>query len=294
MDYTLGEAVKPLSGSLKIGVTVQKGDTFLDMMSEGISKRAQEDGVTVEFADSGGDISKQESQVKDFISKGYDGVIVVPDDAEKTAPITQAALAGNMPLVYVNRLPVDIPREIPYVGSDSLVAGELEMGELARLANYQGSIGILMGTPNQEAPIMRTKGCENVAAKWPNLQVVRKAGAEWSRDNARGIVSSWYKDGGPQVNIICANNDEMALGAVDAAKAEGKLGSTLIGGVDAISDALDSLAAGDMKVTVLQNAPGQGGGAVDMIVKMRNNEPVPSVVNIPFELVTPANLAQYR
>ena len=99
---------------------------------------------------------------------------------------------------------------------------------------------------------------------------------------------SWDIDG------VLANNDEMALGAIQAMKAAGiDMASVIVSGVDATQDALASMQAGELDITVFQNAAAQGGGALDAAVKLSKGEAVEKKVYIPFELVTPANVADY-
>ena len=95
-------------------------------------------------------------------------------------------------------------------------------------------------------------------------------------------------------DAIIANNDEMAIGAINALKAGKKwTPASIVAGIDATPDALASMKAGDLKVTVFQNAAGQGSGAVETALKLIKKQPVDRFVNVPFELVTPANLAKY-
>ena len=93
---------------------------------------------------------------------------------------------------------------------------------------------------------------------------------------------------------MLANNDEMALGAIQAMKAAGiDMASVIVSGVDATQDALASMQAGELDITVFQNAAAQGGGALDAAVKLAAGEAVEQKVYVPFELVTPANIDGY-
>jgi inositol transport system substrate-binding protein len=86
----------------------------------------------------------------------------------------------------------------------------------------------------------------------------------------------------------------MAIGAIQAMKAAGlDMGTIVVGGVDATQDALAAMQAGDLDATVFQNAAGQGKGALDAAVKLAKGEAVDQKVYIPFELVTPKNVADY-
>jgi ABC-type sugar transport system substrate-binding protein len=107
-------------------------------------------------------------------------------------------------------------------------------------------------------------------------------------------MTNWISTGA-QYDAVIANNDEMAIGAIQAMKAAGvDMKSVIVGGIDATQDALAAMAAGDLDVTVFQNAAGQGAGALDAALKLSKGEKVEKKVYIPFELVTPANLANYQ
>jgi inositol transport system substrate-binding protein len=93
---------------------------------------------------------------------------------------------------------------------------------------------------------------------------------------------------------VIANNDESAIGAIQAMKAAGiDMGDVVVGGVDATQDALQAMQAGELDATVFQDAAGQGSGALDAALKLAKGEAVDQKVYIPFQLVTPANIDQF-
>ena len=286
-------AVKPKDGkALKIGVTFPILDQFLQKVADGISARAKEAGVEVNIQAAQEKTDVQLGQVETFIANKVDAIIVVPVDTDAAGPMTAKAQAAGIPLVYVNRKPSDLPAGVPYVGSDSLLSGNLEMGELAKLAGGKGNVVILQGDPANEAAVLRTKGCEDTVAKNPGMKVIKKQAGNWQRDKGLAIMETWLQSG-DQIDIVCANNDEMALGAIQALKAANKLDKVLVGGVDATGDALAAMKAGELEVTVFQDAKGQGAGGVDAAVKLYNKDTVPAYVDVPYVLVTPANMAEF-
>ena len=93
---------------------------------------------------------------------------------------------------------------------------------------------------------------------------------------------------------MIANNDESAIGAIQAMKAAGiDMKSVVVGGVDATQDALAAMQAGDLDATVFQDAAGQGKGSLDAALKLAKGEAVDQKVYIPFQLVTPANIGDF-
>ena len=288
-------AAPPATKTVKIGVTFPILDQFLQKVADGITAEAKAKGAEVNIVAADEKTDVQLGQVENFISQKVDAIIVIAVDTDAATPMTEAAKAANIPLVYVNRRPADLPEGVPYVGSDSLVSGTLEMTELAKLAGGKGNVVIIQGDPANEAAVLRTKGCEDVVAKNPEMKVIKKAAANWARDKGQSVMENWLQSG-DDIKVVCANNDEMALGAINAIKAANKkLGADgiLVGGVDATSDALAAMKAGDLAVTVFQDAKGQGAGGVDVALKLVAGETVEATLDIPYVLVTPDNMADF-
>jgi hypothetical protein len=106
-------------------------------------------------------------------------------------------------------------------------------------------------------------------------------------------MTDWLSRG-VKFDAIISNNDEMAIGALQAMKLAGvDTKKAIVGGVDATQDALASMKAGDLKVTVFQDAAAQGKGAVDVALELAAGMPVDTKVYIPFHLVTPTNMDFY-
>lgn len=283
----------PAAKTLKIGVSFPILDQFLQKVADGITAEAKAKGVEVTIVAAEEKTDVQLGQVENFVSQKVDGIIVIPVDTDAAGPMTEAATSANIPLVYVNRRPSDLPETVPYVGSDSLYAGTVEMEELAKLANGKGNVVILQGDPANEAAQLRTKGCNDVVAKNPGMKVTKTQAGNWYREKGLSITENWLQSG-DQIDVICANNDEMALGAIQALKNANLLDKVLVGGVDATADALAAMKAGELEVTVFQDAKGQGGGGLDAVVKLINGEKVDPVVDIPYVLVTPDNMAEFE
>jgi inositol transport system substrate-binding protein len=134
--------------------------------------------------------------------------------------------------------------------------------------------------------VLATKECSGI-------KILDKREGKWQRTAGNDITTNWLSTG-MKFDAIIANNDEMAIGAIQALKAAKKwTPDFMVAGIDATPDALASMKAGDLKVSVFQNAAGQGTGSLDAAIKLIKKQPVDRFVNIPFELVTPANLSKY-
>jgi inositol transport system substrate-binding protein len=288
-----GAPASQAAGKVKIGVTFPILDQFLQTVADGMKAKATELGnVDLNIVAAQEKTDVQLGQVENFISQKVDAIIVIPVDTDAAGPMTAKAQAAKIPLVYVNRRPSDLPKGVPYVGSDSLYAGTVEMEQLAKLANGKGNVVILIGDPANEAAVFRTKGCKDVVAKNPGMKVTKEQSGNWQRDKGLAIMENWIQSG-ETIDVVCANNDEMALGAIQALKNANLLDKVLVGGVDATKDALAAMKAKELEVTVFQDAKGQGGGGVDAAVKLAGGGTVPDLVDIPYQLVTPENMSQF-
>ncbi|ENK5077857.1 sugar ABC transporter substrate-binding protein [Klebsiella variicola subsp. variicola] len=277
----------------KIGVSMAYFDqNFLTIIRQSIEKEAQARHVDVQFEDARGDTGRQADQVQSFIASGVDAIIVDPVDSASTLQLTKMAQQAKMPLVYVNRTPGDktLPPGVVFVGSDERESGTLQMEALAKLANYKGNVAIMIGNLTDAGALQRTKDVEQVVAKYPAMKVVQKQPANYSRSEGMDLMQNWTGNG-EAIDIVAANNDEMAIGAAMALeKSQKKL---LIGGIDATPDGLKALASDKIQVTVFQDAVGQGKTALAVALKLIKGEKVESHVWIPFELVTKENMQTY-
>ncbi|EPD0172787.1 sugar ABC transporter substrate-binding protein [Klebsiella variicola] len=277
----------------KIGVSMAYFDqNFLTIIRQSIEKEAQARHVDVQFEDARGDTGRQADQVQSFIASGVDAIIVDPVDSASTPQLTKMAQQVKMPLVYVNRTPGDktLPPGVVFVGSDERESGTLQMEALAKLASYKGNVAIMIGNLTDAGALQRTKDVEQVVAKYPAMKVVQKQPANYSRSEGMDLMQNWTGNG-EAIDIVAANNDEMAIGAAMALeKSQKKL---LIGGIDATPDGLKALASDKIQVTVFQDAVGQGKTALAVALKLIKGEKVESHVWIPFELVTKENMQTY-
>ncbi|PRD64125.1 sugar ABC transporter substrate-binding protein [Malikia granosa] len=284
----------------KIGVTMfDYNDTFRSLLREGVDAAARKAGASVQFEDAKQDVGIQLNQIQNFISQKVDAIIVQAVDTDATPKITQLAAKARIPLIYINARPSDfdkLPAGVAVVASDEVFGGTLQAQAVCKQLGGKGQALVLMGNLIHEAARLRTQAVENSFKSdkaCAGIKLVDKREGKWSRTEAQDITTNWLT-AGVKFDAIIANNDEMALGAINALKAAKKLdGKVVVAGIDATRDAMASMKAGELKVTVFQNAAAQGAGSVDAALKLVKGQKVDKFVNIPFELVTPENLAQY-
>ncbi|MQA53828.1 sugar ABC transporter substrate-binding protein [Pseudomonas piscis] len=284
---------------VRIGVSMsQFDDTWLTYLRESMDQKAKSmpEGVDLQFEDARSDVVKQLSQVESFVSQKVDAIVVNPVDTAATRKITEAAVKAGIPLVYVNRRPDDLalPKGVVTVASDDLEAGRMQMQYLADKMGGKGSVVILLGDLANNSTANRTKGVKEVLAKYPGIRIDQEQTGVWLRDRGMTLVNDWLTQG-REFNAVVANNDEMAIGAAMALNQAGvERGSVLIAGVDGTPDGLRAVQRGELAMSVFQDAKGQAEGSVETAVKMIKQQPVEAAVWIPYRLITPDNVAQFK
>lgn len=278
---------------MTIGVTMALfDDNFLTSVRQAMADHAKTiPELQVQFQDAQGDIGRQLSQVQNFVSQKVDAIVVNVVDTAATRNITKVVTDARIPLVYVNRQPdaKTLPPTVSVVASDDLVAGRLQMTELARRLNGKGNVVLMLGDLANNSTQGRTAGNKEVLAKNPDIKVVEEQTANFERTRAIDLMNNWLSKG-TKIDAVVSNNDEMAIGAIIALRQAGRSPKqVLVGGVDATADALAEMAKGDLAVTVFQDAKGQGRKALDNAVKLARGEKVEQFDFVPYELVTPEN-----
>jgi ABC-type sugar transport system substrate-binding protein len=282
-----------------IGVSMANSDTFLTVLRKGIEKSAGDAGqpVRIEIADD--DVQKQLSQIQNFfIAAKVDAIIVNAVDTSATAPMTKLANDAGIPIVYVNRQPIDVDAlgsKGAFVASNEVDSGTLETKEICRILGGKGDILVMVGDLANQAAVQRTKDIHDVIAtpECSDIKILDEQTAAWDPVKAQDLMTNWIAAGHKPAAVI-ANNDNMAIGAINAMKSAGwDMKDVVVGGIDATQEALAYMKAGDLDVTVFQDAFGQGAGAVDAAMKLAKGEKVESKVWIPFQLVTPENMDKF-
>ena len=284
---------------IKIGVAMSNfDDVWLTYVRDAITKWASaHPDVQLTIVDGSDDTAKQVGQVENFLAQGMDAVVILPVDTSATGPVTKAVLKAGKPLVYVNRKPANLPKGVVYCGSKSIEAGIMNMEELGKCMGGKGNLAILMGALNHEAAIGRTDGIKQVVKeKFPGIKIVREQVANWKRAEGKTVMENWLASG-QQIDGVASDNDEMALGALQAIKAAGKLGKICVGGTDASHDALESMDKGELNNTVFQDPVAQGEEGVNAAYLLVKKEPNPKVVDgniwIPYQKVSKENYKSY-
>lgn len=280
---------------LKIGfsqVTLQS--PFYVQLKNGAEAAAKASGDKLIFLDANGDVTKQNNDIQDLITQGVNAIIINPVNPDAVAPSLDAAAAAGVPVITVDR-PVRGGKVVAHVGRDNKAMGKL-VGDAvvaklkadgvssAKIIEIQGDAG--------GAVMMDRRDGFHDAIKGSGHTIVEGPYAEYIRANAVTAMQDLLQ-ANPDVKVVYAHNDDMALGALQVLK-ENSRNDVLVAGVDGLSEALESMGSGGKYVATALNDPQYLGDVTIQVAReAAAKQQVPAFVDAGSALVTSDNVSKF-
>ncbi|CUX36395.1 galactose ABC transporter substrate-binding protein [Clostridium sp. C105KSO13] len=266
---------------IKIGVAIYRGDdAFISSVSSYLTSggKALETKlrrkVVINIADAKNNQGSQNDQVDNFISRGYDIICVNMVDRTAAAVIADKAKEAHIPIIFFNREPVEEDMQIwdreYYVGTDAreagILQGELLINEYERNPqkmdkNGDGKLQYVMleGEQVHQDALIRTEfSVKTVLQAGIEMDKLGNETCNWMRSLSYEAMLKWLEDYGSSIEVVMSNNDEMALGAVQALREKDMLeNGPVIVGIDGTKDCLEAISKGDIYGTVKNDAKKQ-------------------------------------
>ncbi len=257
---------------------------FFVTLKEGAERAAAQYGVKLIVVDAQDDPAKEAANIEDLIQKKVSALLINPTDTKAVVPSIQKANQAGIPVFTVDRA-AEGGEIVSHIASDNVAGGQMAAEFLCKALNGKGKVVELEGIPGTSAARDRGKGFNDyLKEKCPGLEVVARQPADFNR--AKGLqVFENILQAQPQIDGVFAHNDEMVLGAIQAAEAAGRTGIIFVG-FDAIDDAVKAVKEGKLAATVAQQPAEMGRLAVEMAVKYLRGEKVEKFIPVPLSLVT--------
>jgi ABC-type sugar transport system substrate-binding protein len=259
-----------------------------------IVAEAKKDGFKLIQRNANASVSQQNTDVSDLIAQGAQFLIIAPEDSAGIGPALSAAKAKHIPVLTIDRTAVGTECQdfVAFIGSNFLGQAKIAADDLGGALNGAGSVAILEGTSGNNVATERTTGFKTeMAAKYPNIKIAFDQTANF--DEATGQkVTAQALQANPNLTGIYAENDEMALGALQAIKAAGKTAGkdikvvTIDGIQECVQDVVDGTIVADVETN-----PRFGPLAFQSITNFYNGTGVPASVIIQDHHFTSANAA---
>lgn len=311
--------------NIKIGISLyDQYDAFIDSIVDYFNKAVREKererniSIQVNMVSANGSQSKQNDQVEQFVEQNYDIICVNLVDRTDPSMIIDRVKNANIPTIFFNRELVeeDLERwdKLYYVGAVALESGIMQGKIMNAICkddfdsvdkNHDGKIQYVMleGETGHQDALLRTEYV---------IDTIKKAGysverlgdevANWNRAQAETKMNNWIQEFGTDIEVVFANNDEMALGAVEAINKKKDIINPMILGIDGTKEAIEAIEQGEMTGTVLNDAKGQAESMLELAYSLATNEKLSSdiilldgkYIRLPYEIVTKENVEEIK
>lgn len=259
---------KKAAKDLKLGVSISTtNNPYFVAMKDGLDKYADKKEVSLKVADAQDDAARQADDVQNFISQNVDAILINPVDSDAIVPAIKAANNASIPVILIDR-GSNGGDVLTTVASDNVEAGKMAADYIVKELGEKAKAFELSGVPGASATVDRGNGFNKVAKE--KLEVLSSQSANFDRAKALNTAQNMIQ-GNKDVQVIFAQNDEMALGAAQAVKSAG-LQNVLIIGIDGQPDAHQAIEKGDITATIAQQPAKMGEIAIQAAIDHYNGK----------------------
>ncbi len=272
----------PASGEKKVTVgfaVSTQNNPFFVTMAKSVEDAAAKANVDVKIVDAQNDPAKQSNDVTDLIESKVDVLIINPVDSAAISNSVIAANKAKIPVITIDRS-ADKGDVVTHIASNNVKGGEMAAEYIVQKLGEQAAVAELEGIPGASATRERGEGFHNIADQ--KLKVLAKQSADFDRTKGLTVAENILQ-ANPDVKAIFAQNDEMALGAIGAAKSASK--DILVIGFDGTEDGVKAVQDGDMAATIAQQPDKMGEIAVETAQKIVKGEQVDKNIAVDLKLV---------
>lgn len=266
--------------SVTLALSTQTNPFFVELR-DGAQEKADELGINLDIQDASDDPATQTNQLKNAETSGAGVVIVNPTDSDAVGAAVKSLNAADIPVIAVDRSSSE-GEVASYVASDNKAGGKQAADALAKAIGEQGEVLVLQGIAGSSASRDRGAGFDEGISAYPEIEVVAKQTANFDRTEGLNVTTNLLQ-AHPNVKAIFAENDEMALGAIEALGA--RAGTDVqVFGFDGTADGLAAIEEGTLAGTIAQQPEELGAQAVEQAKAILDGE-TPQA-EIPVEVVT--------
>lgn len=285
-----GESSEGSGDSVTLALSTQTNPFFVELR-DGAQAKADELGIELDIQDASDDAATQTDQLRNAETSGADVVIVNPTDSDAVGSAVQSLNNADIPVIAVDRSS-NSGEVASFVASDNVAGGKQAAEALAAAIGEEGEILVLQGIAGSSASRDRGQGFEEGIAAFPNIKVVGKQTANFDRTEGLNVTTNLLQ-ANPNIKAIFAENDEMALGAIEALGA--RAGEEVkVFGFDGTADGLAAVEDGKLEGTIAQQPDELGARAVEQAAAILDGETPEEEVPVEVVTVTNENVAEFK
>lgn len=272
-----------------IGMSQCSDDSWRNKMNDEILREAMfYDGVSVEIRSAHDDNKKQIEDIRHFIDKKVDLLIVAPNEAAPITPVVEEAFDKGIPVIMVDRKILS-DKYTAFMGADNYEIGREVGNYLAAKLGGKGNIVELTGLSGSTPAMERHQGFMSAISHYPDIHLLAKADAAWEREPGRIIMDSLLKIY-PKIDAVYSHNDRIAPGAFEAAQKQGREKGIVFVGIDALpgkGNGVELVLDHVLDATFIY--PTNGDKVLEMAMNILEKKPFPRETTLETAIVDPIN-----
>ncbi len=272
-----------------IGVSQCSEDEWRGQMNKEIKREVLfYPGTQLEIRTAKDNNLHQIEDIKYFIHKKVDLLIVAPNEADAITPVIEQAFDAGIPVVLVDRKSRS-NKYTAYVGANNYEIGKQVGNYIINRLHGKGNIIEITGLHGSTPAVERHKGMMESLKNAPEIKIIASADAGWFKDKAENLLDSILAHH-TDIDLVFAQNDRMAIGAFQAAAAQGREKDILFVGIDAVAGkgfGIESVAGGEMDATFIY--PTGGDNVVQTAMAILQGKPYDKEINLSTALVDKSN-----
>ncbi len=277
------------SASATLAVSTLNNPFFVELR-DGAEKAAEAAGIELDVVDAQNDSSTQTNQLATAATSGTDAVIINPVDSDAAAASVSPLVDADIPVVAVDRA-VNGAEVQSLVSSDNVAGGRQAADELATAMGEEGKVIVLQGVAGTSASRDRGAGFKEGIKAYPNITVVAMQTANFDRAEALNVATNLLQ-ANADVTGIFAENDEMALGAIQALGDRAGDDVSVVG-FDGTEEGLAAIQDGTLTATIAQQPAELGKQAVEVLQQLLDGETVEETIPVPVTTVNADNVSEF-
>nr|WP_317197270.1 substrate-binding domain-containing protein [Bacteroides salyersiae] len=272
-----------------IGMSQCSDDSWRHKMNDEILREAMfYDGVSVEIRSAHDDNKRQIEDIRYFIDKKVDLLIVAPNEAAPITPVVEEAFDKGIPVIMVDRKILS-DKYTAFMGADNYEIGREVGNYLAAKLGGKGNIVELTGLSGSTPAMERHQGFMSAISHYPDIHLLAKADAAWEREPGRIIMDSLLKIY-PKIDAVYSHNDRIAPGAFEAAQKQGREKGIVFVGIDALpgkGNGVELVLDHVLDATFIY--PTNGDKVLEMAMNILEKKPFPRETTLETAIVDPIN-----
>lgn len=298
-SLSLGLSGVAQAETFRIGITQNNVgvDSYQTTYEQAFEDAADEaDNVEAVVLDAGGDVARQISQVRDLIQQQVDVIIIWPTDGQAVVPAVKQATNAGIPVVVTNSNIAEAGQELiaSFSGPNNIQQGAYAAEMMCDQLGGEGDIVQITGQPGYTTAIERQKGFEDrLPEVCPDVKILDSQPGDWNREKAQrtmeGFLTSYDK-----IDGVYAADDNMGVGALNAAKSEDREGEMIFIGATNFAVGYEAMERGEYHGSVYQSPAEDARNALNTAIAVAKGEEVEKMSYFDTPKITQENMDEFE